>query len=245
VLLVPLVSAPTVVALAGAAERRFGSSAAGWTSAIPTTLPVAILGVAAELGDRAGATLALSAAAHVGAQVAFAVVFALMLGRFGVLVSLAAGAATFAALSVVLHPVPAPLAAALAVPALLLAPRLLPGHSGPGKRRSRRDTALASAVALTFVSVVLLTAQRAGPAAAGAIGAFPALSTSLALVIARETGAPAAAAMLQGMIRGLPGYLAFCLTVTVLAPACGTPVAVAAAACACLAVGAITWRSLT
>ena len=50
-----------------------GPSAAGWLAAIPTTLPIGILAVAAELGDQAGAAMALSAAAHVGAQVAFAV----------------------------------------------------------------------------------------------------------------------------------------------------------------------------
>jgi len=247
VLLVPLFSAPTVVALAGAAERRWGSSAAGWLAAFPTTLPIAVLAVAAELGDRAGSTLALSAAAHVGAQVAFAVTFALLLARRNVVVGLAAGALAFACGSLVIRTLPAPVAAAAAIPLLAFAPRLLP-HRTPvpaARRSSLGTTALASLVALVLIGIVLTTAKLAGPAAAGAIGAFPALSSALALVIARETGAPAAAGMLRGLITGLPGYLAFCLVVTVAAPHTGTPLAVVAAAGVCVATGALTWRALS
>ena len=245
VLLVPLFSAPTVVALAGAAERRWGSSAAGWLAAFPTTLPIAVLAVAAELGDQAGSTLALSAAAHVGAQVAFAVTFAFVLGRRNVVVGLAAGAFAFACGSLVIRTLPASVAAAAAIPLLAFAPRLLPLRAPvAGTRRSRRDTAFASLIALVLIGVVMATAKLAGPAAAGAIGAFPAMSSALALVIVRETGAPAAAGMLRGLIKGLPGYLAFCVVVTVAAPHTGTPIAVLAAAGVCLATGALTWRAL-
>ena len=245
-LLVPLFSAPTVVALAGAAERRWGSSAAGWLAAFPTTLPIAVLAVAAELGDQAGSTLALSAGAHVGAQVAFAVTFALVLGRRNVLVGLAAGALAFACGSLLIGTHPAPVAAAAAIPLLAFAPRLLPVRAAvAGPPRSRRDTALASLLALVLIGAVMATAKLVGPAAAGAIGAFPAMSSALALVIARETGAPAAAGMLRGLINGLPGYLVFCLVVTVAAPRTGTPLAVLTAAGVCLATGALTWRAIS
>lgn len=247
-LLIPLVSAPTVVALAGAAERRWGSAAVGWLAAMPTTLPIAILAVAVELGDPAGATMALSAAAHVGAQVAFAVTFAQVMLRRGVLCGVAAGAAAFACLSLLIGTIPAPVAAAAAIPALLVGPKLLADrHAAARTRRSRRrhrDTALACAGALLLVGAALVTARMAGPVAAGAIGAFPALSTALALVVGRETGARAAAATLQGVIRGLPCYLAFCLVVPVAAPLVGTPAAVVMAAAACVATCGLTWRSV-
>ena len=90
--------------------------------------------------------MALSAASHVGAQVAFAVTFALILRRRGLLAGITAGAAAFGTLSLLIGTIPAWIAAAAAIPALLVGPRFLPaGLAGPGKRRSHRNTALASA----------------------------------------------------------------------------------------------------
>jgi len=239
-------SAPGVVALAGAAERRWGSPAAGWLAAIPTTLPIAILAVAAEFGDRAGSQLALSAAAHVGAQVAFAVTFALLLRRWGLLVGLACGAAMFGALSLVINTLPAPVAVLFALPALAFGPRLFAdrGSSERPGRRARRDTLLACSVASLLVGCVLVVARVAGPGAAGAIGAFPALSSALAMIAGRQTGYSAAAGALQGVVRGLPGYLAFCLVVSVAAPSVGTVGAVLLAAAACVGTCCVTWRGV-
>jgi hypothetical protein len=247
VLLLPLVSAPTLVVLAGAIERRHGSSAAGWLAAIPTTLPIGILAVAAELGDRASAAMALSAAAHVGAQVGFAVTFALTLLRRGVLCGLAVGATTFSLLSLLLGQLPSSLAIALALPALAAGPRLLRDvapRAGVGAARRAADTLLASVVAVALVASVLVTARLAGPVAAGAIGAFPALSAALTLVAARGTDRLAAAATLRGVIRGLPCYLAFCLVVAFTAPLVGTPAAALLAGAVCLATCALTWRTV-
>jgi len=94
------------------------------------------------------------------------------------------------------------------------------------------------------VGVVLVTARLAGPAAAGAISAFPALSAALALVVVRTSGTRAAARALQGLIRGLPCYLAFCVVVAIAAPVVGTAVAVPLAFGACLVTCALTWRSV-
>jgi hypothetical protein len=247
VLLISLVSAPTVMVVATAAERQLGSSVAGWIAALPTTLPIAILAVGVELGDRAGAALALSAAAHVGAQVAFAVSFAAVMRRRGAVVGLTAGAASFGCLSMLVGLIPAPAAAAAAFPALFVGPKLrTDSHvpaGGVGPRR-HRDTALASAVAVVVVGAVLITARLVGPAAAGAIGAFPALSAALALVVVRTSGTGAGARALRGMIRGLPCYLAFCLVVATAAPIVGTLVAVPLAFGACLATCGLTWRSV-
>ena len=192
--------------------------------------------------------MALSAAAHVGAQVAFAVSFACVLRRYGPLAGLLAGAATFGALSLVAGAIPAPLAAAAAVPALLIGPRLLAGHHATvasPRRRRRRDIAVACAATVALVGAVLFTARLAGPTAAGAIGAFPALSAALALLSKRQLGAQAAVRTLRGVIRGLPGYLAFCLVVSAVAAPLGTPAAVLVAFAACLATCGVTWQSVT
>ena len=85
-----------------------------------------------------------------------------------------------------------------------------------------------------MVGAALVTADLAGPAAAGTIGAFPALSTALALVLARSRGVEAAAGALRGLVGGLRAYLVFCVTVAVVAPACGVVVAVPLALALCL-----------
>ncbi len=96
--------------------------------------------------------------------------------------------------------------------------------------------------AFVMVGAALATAKLVGPAAAGTIGAFPALSATLALVLVRSRGAGAAAAALGGLIGGLRAYLVFCLTIAFVAPALGVVIAVPLAFGACLAVSAALAR---
>ena len=87
--LAPLLAAPAVMFVATAAERRFGAAVAGLVGAAPVALAVVILSV----GDGA---VAASAAAHVIAQVAFAVAFALVVVHRGGVVGALAGVAAYA-----------------------------------------------------------------------------------------------------------------------------------------------------
>ncbi len=73
-----------------------------------------------------GPPLAASAAAHVVAQVAFALAFATVVVRRGGRAGFAAAAGAFALVSLPLALLPQPLAIAAAVPALALAPRAIP-----------------------------------------------------------------------------------------------------------------------
>jgi hypothetical protein len=243
---VPLLAAPSLMLAATVAERRYGAAVAGTIAAAPITLSVIILAVGLELGRDAGAELAAAAAGHVVAQVAFALCFATLVTRRGGAAGLLAGALAFTLVSLLVALVPLPLAIASALPALLLAPTFLKG-SGPFMLRGRkkacsernRSVPLVGAVAaMAMVGAALGTAELAGPAAAGTIGAFPALSATLALVLIRSRGVGAAAAALGGLIGGLRAYLAFCLAVVLAAPAFGVVVAVPLALVACLAVSA-------
>jgi hypothetical protein len=253
----PLLAAPTLMLAATAAERRFGPAVAGAMAAMPVALSVIVLAVGAELGRAAGATLAAGAAAHVVAQVAFALVFAAVITRRGAALGLLAGTTAFAAISILVAPVPPVLAIAAAVPALLLGSTSLKG-SDPLTLRSHEkacsaqdrivkgsdplSAVLGAVAAFVMVGVALLTADVAGPAAAGMIGAFPALSTALACVLARSRGAEAAASALRGLVGGLRAYLVFCVTVAVAAPALGVVVAVPLALALCLLAYAMLLR---
>ncbi len=283
VLLLPVVLAPSLMVAISLAERRFGPGMAGRLNALPLSIALAVLGVAADRGARAGAAVAESAAAHVPAQVAFALAFAAVLVRAGggardvaargaardsglargvaggdvaraspargggaggdvararpalVAVGLATGAAAFAALSLVVSVLPAPLAIAAAVPALVVGRNVLAsGERSVGERDGGAiELAARAAVALAFVLAVLAAVRASGPALGGAIAAFPALTATLALMIGRVRGPAAVAHLLGGVVRGLAGYLAFCVALAFTAPALGLAAApLAAAACA-------------
>jgi hypothetical protein len=239
-----LLAAPVVMVAAALTERRLGPSAAGWVAALPVSFAVATVAVAVDAGDATARTVALSAAAHVPAQVAFAVVFAAVLVRRGLLLGGAAGALAYLACSLLLAGVPTALAIAAAVPALLLAPGLIAPGGPPATTAPHWRSVLVSCAAGTIVvATALLTIRLAGPVAAGAAAAFPTVSTTVAVAVVRRAGPDAGAHALAGLVRSLPCYLAFCLVVVLAAPAVG-PSAVALALLACLAAGRLTWRAV-
>ena len=144
----------------------------------------------------------------------------------------------------VLPELPVHAAAALAVPVLFFAPRWVPAHGSPGgSSRDPAVTALTCLAASLVVAAGVLGSRAAGPAAGGALAAFPTVSALLALNIARRAGNSAGANALGGLVRSLPCYLAFCLCAALTLPAIGTP-AIPLALVACLAIGRLTWRSL-
>jgi len=241
---VPLVLAPIVMALASVVERRLGPSAAGWFAALPVAFSVAVLSVSAEAGTSPAAAMALSAAVHVPAQVAFGAVFAGVLIRRGLLLGLVAGTVTYLGLSLVLTCVPAPVAVICAIPLLILAPSLMArGEPHPTSPRSRLTTALTCAGAAVIVAAAVTTTRLAGPTTAGAVAAFPTMSTLVAMTVARGDGPPASAHALTGLVRSLPCYLTFCLVVALVAPSAGLP-AIALGLLACLFVARATWRAV-
>jgi hypothetical protein len=245
--LAALLVAPTLMVVATTAERRFGAAAAGWIGAAPSTIALTVLVVGADLGPAAAAELAAGAAAHVGAQVAFAVAFSAVLRRRGGTLGLACATAAFAGASLLIAGLPAPAAMAAALPALAVGPRLLPAAEravGEGERLGLGGTAIRAAVAALSVAGVLGVVRAAGPAAAGVIGGFPALSATLALLILARSGRRAAAHAIRGLVCGLPGYLAFCATVALLVPLVGVGAAVALALGACVVALRVTWRAV-
>ena len=239
-----LLIAPALMAAAALVERRLGPSAAGWVAALPVSFAVAVLAVTLDAGDRTATAMALSAATHVPAQVVFAAVFAAVLTRRGLLLGGAAGTLAYVTCSLGIAGVPNALMIAAAIPALALAPRLI-SHSRPRVGSSRRwsSTALMCATAPMIVAAALLTSRIAGPVAAGAVAAFPTMSTMLVVGVVTRDGALAGAHALAGLIRSLPCYLTFCLVVVLGAPSMGPP-ALALGLLACLATGHLTWRAV-
>ena len=243
-ILVPLLFAPVVMAAAAVVERRLGPSAAGWVAALPVSFAVAVVAVILDAGAGAASTMALSAATHVLAQAAFGVVFAGVVVRRGLLAGAGAGTGAYVAGAIALADLPAALAVTAAIPALVLAPRLMAhGRPRPGSARRWPTTALTCAAASAIVAAAVLTSRLAGPEAAGAVAAFPTISTVFAVAVVTRDGPRAGAHALSGLVRSLPCYLAFCLVVAIAAPSAG-PAAVAFGLLACIAAARVTWRGV-
>jgi len=237
-----LLLAPAVVLAATFMEQRLGPSAAGWVAALPIAFALALGAVTLDAGPQTAAAMALSAGAHVPAQVLFAVTFAALLRRRRMGVALPGAIAAFAASGVVLSAVPVWWGLSLAPAVLALAPRLMaPGPARPASARSWSTTALTCASTTAVVGIVVTATPAVGPAAAGALAAFPTVSTALAVVTARRDGRRAGAHVLLGLVRSLPCYLVFCL-VAGLASASAGPAAVGLAAVLAVLAARVTWR---
>ena len=242
--LVPLLFAPAVMAAASLIERRLGPSAAGWVAALPVAFAVAVVAVSVDTTPHVAASMALSAAAHVGAQVVFGVVFAGVLRRWGLLLGAGSGVLAYLACSLLIPYVPAAIAVLLAVGALAVAPRLMPaGEVQRGSARHWSTTALTSFGAMVIVAAAVLSSRLAGPAIAGAIAAFPTMCATLTVAAVSRDGATAGVHALTGLVRSLPCYLTFCLAVALGAPVAGLA-AVGLGLLACLAAAGITWRRI-
>jgi hypothetical protein len=244
VIVVPLLLASVVMAAAALIERRLGPSAAGWVAALPIAFAVAVVAVMVDAGPRSASTMAFSAATHVPAQVVFGVAFAGVLLRRGLILGAAAGTIAYVACSIALANVPVALAVPFAIPVLAFAPRLMAGgRPSPGSPRRWSTTALTCAAASVVVGAAVVTSRLAGPAAAGAVAAFPTMCTTLAVAVVTRDGPLAGAHALTGLVRSLPCYLTFCLVVALTAPSAGLS-AIALGLLACVAAARVTWRGV-
>jgi hypothetical protein len=241
VVFVSVLIAPALMAVATAVERRLGSSAAGWVAALPVSLAVAVVAVAADSGVAHASALALSAGAHVFAQVLFGLVFAAAAVRRGLVLGGAAGTVAYLLSSLALAHVPDLLAISVAIPALIAAPRLIPARPPVvGSPTGWTRIATNCAASMVIVAAAVVTARLAGPVIAGAVTAFPIMSTALAVMIGIRRNSSAAASALLGLVRSLPCYLTFSVVFTLLRPTLGLS-AIALALLACLAVAHLTW----
>jgi hypothetical protein len=239
--IVSILMAPALMAAATAVERRLGSSAAGWVAALPVSLAVAVLAVAADGGVGQARVMTLSAAGHVFAQVIFGLVFAASLARRGLILGGAAGTLAYLVCSLALAHVPDLPAIALGVAALIAAPRLIPARPSIARCTGNwTSVATNCAASLAIVAAAVVTARLAGPTVAGAITAFPTMSAVLAVTIGIRGNSYATVSALLGLVRSLPCYLTFCLVFALLEPTLGLT-AIALALLGCLVAAYLTW----
>ena len=232
--LLMILSAPSLMIVVTFFERRWGPLVAGMVAAAPVAAMIGLLIVSVDLGAAAGREMGLRMAGYIPAQVAFGLAGALLVARLGALPSLSAGVVSYLLVTGLASVVPVWVAVCVSVVVLAAAIKLVPDPEASGGSRMPSGWptfALRAGVALLAVLALTLAAHRFGPTVAGAIGAFPAFTATLALFVHAHAGALGVRSTLIGMVRGLTAYLAFVL-------AFGLAVTHAGAAMAC-AVGVV------
>ena len=221
-----LVSAPVLMVVVSLFERRWGAVVAGTVAAAPFTALIGLLLVSSNLGRAAGVEMALSMSGYSPAQVGFAVVVIGLVRRIGFAGGLAAGTAAFAALAWASLMVPVPVAVLASVLVLAAALRMMsapdPAETdGPATPGGTGILAMRAIAALVTAAGLLAVADQFGPAAGGAVGAYPVFTVTLSAFLYVTAGAGDVQRVLFGMVHGLPAYLTFVLMYGLLATPLG------------------------
>jgi hypothetical protein len=242
VLLLATALAPLLMLLAASVERRLGPAAGGWTTALPLGFAVTLVTVALTAGPTTAGIVAASAIGHVPAQVVFGLLFGAVLTRRGLLAGAIAGALGYLAASVALDRLPLDVAVFLALIALAGGTRLATSKSPRGSH-PRKPSAVV-VVCLSAAAAVLgstLVSRSAGPVAGGAVAAFPTMSGALAVAVTAQGSRSEGAEVLTGLVRSLPCFFVFALSIAICARYLGLW-SFAIAAIAAIPVATLTWH---
>lgn len=212
-----LLLVPLVILLAVAVERRSGPAAAGVVTALPVGPLLGVVLTARDAGVDTAATLAGNLGAHVIAQVCAVLVLLIGARRLPPLHAFLAACLAYGAAALVVAALPLVVALMVGAP-LLLAGRWwgsrgerVPHSPGPAPLTAW-SLVLRALVGWLAVILLVTASDVLGPQLGAAVGAFPAVTTYLGVLVWREHGAAGARAVAASLLRTLPGYLAFCVT---------------------------------
>ena len=206
--------------LAQRIEGRIGAAAAGWVAALPIAFGVASATIAVTQNHIDASLIAMSAAGHVAPMVAYGAAFVWLTTRMGAVRGFL-------------------LATVVYVGGLYTARQPRAIRIGEAATRTQRLLSLGSAALV--VAFITVTNQYSGPGLAGAIGAFPTMSTTIALFIAHRSEVRNANSVMGGMVKSLPIYLTYCLVFALLIVHTTVWWAVAGATAMVLVVATFTW----
>jgi len=240
VLALKLLLVPSFLALLSLAGRRWGPSVAGWLAGLPLVGGPILFFLTVERGAQFGAEAAAASLSAVLASLSFNTAYAWASLRLRWPESLAAAVATWCAAALLLGQLPSSLwmASAVAVCALVVAPRLLPeAHELPAVRPLPRGDLLARmAAGVVLTLLVTAAAPSIGPTWSGLLGVFPVLGLVLATFSHAGNGAAYAVTLLHAMARGMWSFASFCLCLALALPTQGLFAAFALSAAATLCV---------
>ena len=213
---------PSFLLLISLAGRRWGPEVAGWLAGLPLlTGPILFL-LALEMGTAFAASSATVSLSAVLGAVVFIVVYARVCVHRPPVIALPAGLAAWCCTALLLPRLPLNngTALAIALAALLIAPRLMPRlaltqFSAPLPRWELPLRMLAGAVVTLTVTAL---AAALGPAWTGMFAVFPVLAIVLAVFSHYASGPAFTTILLRSMLFGLYAFTSFCLAIALLLP---------------------------
>jgi hypothetical protein len=248
VLILKLCLVPSLIYLVTLVGRRWGPNAAGWFSALPIVAGPILLTMAIEQGPDFVATAAAHTLIAVIAVLVFCLAYAWASGRFGVLGSMCAALAAYAAAVAGLQLIELPLLPGfvLVIGVLALAPRLFPRMTGSGERSAAQanDLPLRMLAGAVLCFAVTWAAAGIGPRLSGFFAMFPVMGTILVGFSHHASGRGYAVNILLGMARGYYAFATFCVVLSLLLRERPVALAFGLAAVAALFVQLLSKRGL-
>lgn len=230
-----VVTAVFVVAATVTAERT-GPLIGALIATLPIAAGPAYVFLALDHDAQFIADSALTSFATNPALAIYALVYARLAQRHGLIVSLVAAMGLWLALVLVLQSmawtwVGAALLHAVVFPLCLFLSRSLRDVPMPRLRVYSYDIVLRAMLVAVFVAAVVVLSFSIGSRGTGVVAIFPIVLTSLIIILHRRVGGPAAAAVLANTVVGLVGFGASLLTlhlgVVSLGPVLALPLALA------------------
>jgi len=238
-----LILTPLLVASTSIAGRRWGASFSGWLIALPLTSgPIAFF-IALELGPHVATEAAAGSLLGAIGQVAFCVAYARASARLGWQASLLIAAMAFAAVGILVPPLPAPVlfgALLVAIGAGLWLTRRIRPSSRSASVAPPWDIPARVLAATILVLAIGAAAPLIGGRSSGILATFPVYAAVLATFAHQLRSNADAVAVLRGLMMGLPGFATFFLALGFLLDSAGVGIAFAASIVAALAVQAVT-----
>jgi len=235
-----LLVVPTLLGLISVAGRKWGPGVAGWLAGFPVITGPILVFLATERGSGFAAQAASASLAAVSASTSFNLVYARVCRRSSWPLSLAAGLVAWLAAALVLErfAVTVWISLALALGALLVAPRFYPRIALPTafKPLPRSELLLRMAAGALLTLIVTTVAGRIGPSWSGLFAVFPLLGVVLSAFSHASNGPAFVIPLLRGMVVGHYSFSAFCLGVALLVPMYGSAIGFTASLLAALAV---------
>jgi uncharacterized membrane protein (GlpM family) len=178
-------------------------------------------------------------------MVAFAIAFVWLTTRLGAVGGFVLAIFVYVAASVAVIQVPEVsriVIGVLAIAAGALSMSRQPRAIRIGEAATGTQRLLSMGSAALVVGFITVANQYSGPGLAGAIGAFPTMSATMALFIAHRSGVRNANSVMGGMVKSLPIYLTYCLAFALLVPRTTVWWAVAGATALAVIAAILMWK---
>lgn len=215
-----LLLVPAFLTLISLAGKRWGPEVAGWLAGLPVlTGPILFL-LALENGPAFASAAATVSLATVFAVVAFVLTYAHLCARRSPGITLLCGVISWfiGALLLVALPLTNGISLAIALAALLIAPKLFPRMSAPKMAAPlpKRELLLRMLAGAALTLAVTSLAAAIGPSWSGMFAVFPVISIVLTVFSHIRSGPEFAVALLRAMLLGLYAFIFFCFALSTL-----------------------------